>query len=588
MNRNEIKLEYRWNLEAMFESQEDFNNLLQQTQNIVTDLQAQETTFTENELSFYVFFSNYETYLRNFSKLYVYAKMSSDVEGSLALNQQNSASVLNLESLANIKLSFLQTSIISHKEVIPSYLESTRCKPFFFVIEEILRTIPHRLTPKEEQELAQLSDIFNTSAETYASWRMEFKDVDINGEPQFLNLATYRQFLENKDINVRKQAYENFFQGYQKVANPMANLLLGNTKAQVYLSKKRNFESALAASMFDDNAPVELFEKVVEMANVKYRSYFHEYNAFKKEVLNLETLHYYDLNIPLIEGFERKYSIDESFTILKAALAPLSQEYVDLLEKARDERWIDFETHTNKRPGAYSWGSYDSYPYILMNYTSSYDSLSTLAHELGHSMHSYFSRANNRPILANYKIFVAEVASTVNEILLNKYLIANTSDAKEKAFLLYHLLEQLLGTIYRQPMYAQFEKDIHTWIEEEKAVSSIDITSHYANLSKEYFGDAVELDDLVGFGAYYIPHFYYNFYVYKYTLGMSCALSFASKILKGDNQAYLEFLKKGGSMYPIEQLQTAGVDPLQDATYDDAFTFFKETLEEFKEVMKSL
>lgn len=588
MNRNEIKLEYRWNLEAMFTSQDEFNNLLQQTQNIVNDLQAQESTFTQNELSFYVFFTNYETYLRNFSKLYVYAKMSSDVEGALAINQQNSASVLNLESLANIKLSFLQTSVISNKDLILSYLESTRCKPFFFVIEEILRTIPHRLTPKEEQELAQLSDILNTSAETYASWRMEFKDVDVDGEAQFLNLATYRQFLENKDVNVRKQAYENFFSGYQKVANPMANLLLGNTKAQVYLAKKRNFDSALAASMFDDNAPVALFEKVVEMANVKYRSYFHEYNALKKEVLNLETLHYYDLNLPLVEGFEKKYSIEESFSILKEALAPLSQEYVDLLEKARTERWIDFETHTDKRPGAYSWGSYDSYPYILMNYTSSYDSVSTLAHELGHSMHSYYSRANNRPILSNYKIFVAEVASTVNEILLNKYLIANASTPKEKAFLLYHLLEQLLGTIYRQPMYAQFEKDLHTWIEEEKAVSSTDITTHYAKLSKEYFGDSVELDDLVGYGAYYIPHFYYNFYVYKYTLGMSCALSFASKILKGENQAYLDFLKKGGSMYPIEQLQTAGVDPLQDATYDDAFTFFKETLEEFKEVMKTL
>lgn len=588
MNRNEIELQYLWDLEAMFKDQSAFDDTFNNATALLEELRAQATTFTQDEEHYYHFMVKYEDFYRKLHQLYVYAKMSSDVAPEVAQNQQNLATALKLEQNAGIALSFFSNAIIANQSKIIHYLQSERCQPFSFVMDEILRTIPHRLSDEEENELATLSEILGNPAETYASWRMEFDDVEVDGKKEFLNLATFRQFLEHKDPRVRQQAYEHFFGEYKKAANPMANLLMGNTKSQVYVAKKRKFNSALEASLFEDNASVALFNKVLFMANEKYRHYFHEYNALKKELLQLETLHYYDLNVPLVEGVETKYSIDDAFTILNNALLPLSMDYIELLKKARSQRWIDFMTHTNKRPGAYSWGSYDSYPYILMNYTGSYDSLSTLAHELGHSMHSYYSREHNRPILANYKIFVAEVASTVNEILLNKYLIQTTTNPQEKAFLLYHMLEQLLGTLYRQPMFAQFERDLHTWIEEGKAISSSDITSHYQNLSAAYFGDSVTLDELVGYGAYYVPHFYYNFYVYKYTLGMSCALSFATKLLHGDNQAYLHFLTKGGSSYPIDQLQSAGVDPLADETYDAAFTFFKETLEEFKATMKSL
>ncbi|MGL5540439.1 MAG: oligoendopeptidase F, partial [Erysipelotrichaceae bacterium] len=536
---------------------------------------------------FSTFMNEYERFQRQLSHCYTFAKMSTDVEPTSDANQQNMAIVLTLEQQSVLALSFLQNRVIAHKEAIEVYLQDENCAPFAYVVSEILRTIPHRLDDEGEKWMASLHDLLGNPAETYANWRVDFDDVIVDGQPQFLNMATYRQFLEHDDQSVRKQAYQTFFRTYQSLANPMASLLTGNAKAQVFNAKQRNFDSALQASLFEDNATVALFDQVLKMANEKYIGLFHRYNALKKELLQLDTLHYYDLNVPLVSGFDQKYTIEESFDILNKALAPLSPTYLALLEKAKKERWIDFMTHPGKRPGAYSWGSYDSAPYILMNYTGSYDSVSTLAHELGHSMHSYFSKTNNRPILANYKIFVAEVASTVNEVLLNQHLLQTSVDPKTKAYLLYSMLEQLVGTLFRQPMYAKFEATLHAWLEEGRPVSSSDLTTLYAQLSQDYFGPSVQLDDLVGYGCYYIPHFYYNFYVYKYTLGMSCALSFAKKLLAGENSAYLSFLTKGGSCDPIEQLQQAGVDPLADGTYDDAFGFFEQTLNEFEALMKA-
>ncbi len=253
-----------------------------------------------------------------------------------------------------------------------------------------------------------------------------------------------------------------------------------------------------------------------------------------------------------------------------------------MLDQAFTQRWIDFYPSKDKRTGAYSWGTYDSNPYILTNFTGSYDSLSTLAHELGHSMHSYYSNHHNRPMLAGYQIFVAEVASTVNEILLNTYLLKTNNDPSYRRYILSNLMEEFVGTCYRQPMFAQFEKDLHAWIEERKPISSKTITDRCLELNKAYFGDAVIVNDLQKYGFYYVPHFYYNFYVYKYTLGMSVAISFVKDILNRHPEAYRQFLTKGESESPVDELKNAGVDPLKDEVYDNAFTFFKEIMDEFE------
>ncbi len=582
MKRSEIATKYKWDLTTMFENQSAFDEMVTQATSLIETLGSEVTTFHHNFEACHNFFLNYELLQRNLAKLYVYSAMSNDVEAELTQNQDNLVISTNLSTQATTKLANFNNQIIKHADLIKDYLQSDELKEFSFFIQTILDTKPHCLSDEQEAEVAELRDILNNAQNTFAAWRLEFEPVIIDGEPQFLNLATLKSFLENSDQSVRKQAYEKFFGQYQKLANPLASLLLGNVNAQNYLAKKRNFSSARSASLFEDHIEDSLFELVLKTANETYINYFHDYNKFKKAYLSLDTLNYYDLNVPLLANSNKTYEIEECFTILKAALSPLGEEYVSLLERAQNENWIDFKTHLGKRVGAYSWGTYDSNPHILMNFTNSYDSLSTLAHELGHSMHSYYSRSNNRPINAEYKIFVAEVASTVNELLLNDYLIKQANDKVEKASLQYHLLEQLVGTLYRQPMFAKFEDEIHTIKANNQPLSANGCAKLYTDLSKAYYGDSVELDDLIGYGCFYIPHFYYNFYVYKYTVGMACAISFAKEILNGNTESYLEFLKSGGKDYPANILSKAGVNPNAESTYHTAFNYFNEILVDFK------
>ncbi|MGX8835634.1 oligoendopeptidase F [Amedibacillus sp. YH-ame6] len=585
MNRNEIETELTWDLTSLFKDQNAFDEQYEEAQQLLTKLKSYKTHIADSKETFIAFMEDDETFSRYLDNLYSYAKMMTDVEPSSEQGQENLSKAAMLYQKTIVATNFVSLEIIAHKEEIEAFLKDEDCKDFIYPMQEIFRTIPHRLDDEKEAMLAQVSELQRIPGETYDSLRLEYPSVVVNGKEEFLNDGTYFQFLTNKDASIRKQAFENYFGEYKRYQNTFMNLLTGNAKAQAFEARIRHYGSALEASLFGDGADTTLFYKVLDMANVKHKKPLHEYFAFRKQVLNLEEQHPYDIYLPLVKNVEKSYSIDESFEILTKALAPLGEEYISLLHKAREERWIDFLPCTGKIGGAYSGGSHDSKPFILANFNEDYESLSTLAHELGHSMHSYFSRRANRPLLSGYKIFVAEVASTVNEILLNKYLLATSDDKDYKATLLNNLLTQLVGTLYRQPMYAKFECKLHEMIEHEEAVSSQTLTQIYYDLNVDYFGDSVEVDELQRYGCYYIPHFYYNFYVYKYTLGMSVALSFVKKILAGDTKDYLKFLSKGGSEAPIDELIHAGVDPREDGVYDDAFTFFKETLDELKTIL---
>ena len=511
--------------------------------------------------------------------------MSTDVEPKDMQNQQNLAAAANLLQKAQNDLTFVSLELIHHADQIREYLKDEQCRDFRYPMEELFRTIPHRLSDEMEQFLSEVNEIASVPDETFQSIRLTFDDVDVNGKKEFLNGATYHEFLRNKDVNVRRQAFEHYFKEYGNMENAFANLLIGNAKGQVLNAKTRHFDSALQASLFQDGVDETLYNKILVMANEKYIAYLHEYFALKKQVLGIEDFHEYDISLDMEPSCDMHYTIEECRDILKKALHVLGDDYVSVIDQAFEQRWIDFYPSKDKRTGAYSWGTYDSNPYILTNFTGSYDSLSTLAHELGHSMHSYYSKKNNRPLLADYKIFVAEVASTVNEILLNRYLLQTSEDPAYRRYILSSLMEQFVGTCYRQPMFAQFEKDLHEWIENRMPISSKTITDRCLQLNKEYFGDAVIVDELQKYGFYYVPHFYYNFYVYKYTLGMSVAISFVKEILSGNVAPYRAFLTKGGSESPVDELKHAGVDPTSDKVYDDSFTFFKEIMEEFKELL---
>ena len=587
MNRNEIEESLKWDLNStLFKDKAAFDLELEKAKKEMEYIISRKGLLASTKEDFIQYMEADERLSRYIDNLYCFASCLCDVEPEDEENQYYFATINAFYSELNVALSFVSLELIRSKETIQKYLEDDSCKDFRYPMEELFRTIPHRLDDETENLLAKFDDIEQASSRIYASLRLEFPEVEIEGKKEFLNAATLRMFLQNKDEAIRKQAFENYYTEYKKYSNAFANMLIGHAKTQVLNAKLRHYNSALEASLFQDGATKELFEKVLYMGEEKYISYFHEYNALKKKLLNKETLHFYDLNVPLVGNVEKKYSIDESFEILKKALLPLGEDYVAMLDVARKDRWIDFMTHTGKRTGAYSSGTYDSNPFILTNFTGNYDSLSTLAHEFGHSMHSYYSHKANRPMLASYRIFVAEVASTVNEVLLNEYLISTVEDKEYKAFLRYNFLEQLVGTLYRQPMFADFEAKLHDMLEKNETVSNATLTKYYMDLSKRYFGDSVEIDDLVQYQCYVVPHMYYNFYVYKYTLGMSIALAFASRILKGDVADYRTFLTKGGSEAPIDELIHANVDPLSDCVYDEAFTYFKTCLDDFKQLMK--
>lgn len=585
MNRNDADKKYTWDFSSLFVDQDAFDEQLKKSSALLEDLCARKGKICVSMESYITFMNDQELFERGLENLYVYAKMSTDVEPKDMQNQQNLAAAANLLQKAQNDLTFVSLELIHHADQIREYLKDEQCRDFRYPMEELFRTIPHRLSDEMEQFLSEVNEIASVPDETFQSIRLTFDDVDVNGKKEFLNGATYHEFLRNKDVNVRRQAFEHYFKEYGNMENAFANLLIGNAKGQVLNAKTRHFDSALQASLFQDGVDETLYNKILVMANEKYIAYLHEYFALKKQVLGIEDFHEYDISLDMEPSCYMHYTIEECRDILKKALHVLGDDYVSVIDQAFEQRWIDFYPSKDKRTGAYSWGTYDSNPYILTNFTGSYDSLSTLAHELGHSMHSYYSKKNNRPLLADYKIFVAEVASTVNEILLNRYLLQTSEDPAYRRYILSSLMEQFVGTCYRQPMFAQFEKDLHEWIENRKPISSKTITDRCLQLNKEYFGDAVIVDELQKYGFYYVPHFYYNFYVYKYTLGMSVAISFVKEILSGNVAPYRAFLTKGGSESPVDELKHAGVDPTSDKVYDDSFTFFKEIMEEFKELL---
>lgn len=586
MKRNEIETELTWDLSGLFKDQKAFDEQFEKAKAMLHKLCQFKGHIADSKYSFIAFMNTQEEFMRYMDNIEVYASMRVDVDPENEIVQDNLSKANSLNDLQTSSLTFIDNEIIASKKMIETYLKDDDCKDFRYAISEIFRTIPHRLDEKTEALLGDVITLAKCPEDTFRSFPLNFEPVMVDGKEEFLNGATYISFLQNKDENVRKQAFEHYFKEYQTYQNVFMNTLSAHAKGQVLLAKARNFPNALSASLFEDGVEEDLFHKVLYMGNEKYHDYVQEYFSLRKELLHLDVQHIYDIQLELVNEVDIKYSIDECFDIMDQALKVLGDDYVQLLHQAKDERWIDFMPCKGKRNGAYSWGTYDSKPYIMTNFNGDYESLSTLAHELGHSMHSYFSWQNNRAMNSGYRIFVAEVASTVNEILLNDYLLKTSDDKQYKAYILSNLLTQLIGTLYRQPMYAKFEYDLHTWIENKEVISSQKITQHFLDLNKQYFGEGVEIDDLQRYGCYYIPHFYYNFYVYKYTLGMSVALSFVKRIQQGDVESYRNFLTKGGSESPLDELIHAGVDPRDDQVYDDAFTFFKETLDEFKELMK--
>ncbi len=588
MERKDIDIKDTWDLSTIYNDYKSFYHDLEKAKTLIDELVSYQGKICNTIDSFYNFLTTKDQVERLVNKLYCYAHLNCDVEPNNQEYQTMMAATIGVLEASSVKISFIDNEIIEAKEKVLEYIKDPKLQKYTYKINSLMLFKNHILPKEQEELLAKAESIADTSSQVFNALRLEYDDVLENGEMKTLNNATLNQFLKSKDDNVRKQAYTNFFK--EKFENVFAQTLSGVMKKDVFYGNVRKFDNALEASVFDDDVPSELFFKVLDSANVKYRHLFHRYNHLKKELLNKEIIYNYDLNIPLVSSIKKEYTIDKCFEIINECLKPFGQDYLKIINKAREERWIDYYPTPGKRIGAYSSGSYDTNPFILMNFIGDYNSLSTLIHELGHSVHSYLSNQNQESVNASYRIFVAEVASTVNETLLINYMINNAKNDQEKAYFIYEQLENCVGLIFRQPMFADFEHKLHTMAENNEPLSSQVITDLYAKLNQEYYGDDVVMDELVGWSCYYVPHFYYNYYVYKYTLGMTVALAIVNRILKGDqNQIdnYLNFLKSGGSMAPVDLLKKAGVDPLDDQIYADAFNYFENLLNQFETIKKT-
>ena len=412
--------------------------------------------------------------------------------------------------------------------------------------------------------------------------------TDEKGDTVRLTQGRYISFLESKDRKVRKEAFETIYASYKSFQNTLAATYDANARQAAFFAKTRSYDSALAAALDVSNIPVHVYDNLIEAVH-KNMNLMYRYVDLRKKLLDLDDLHMYDLHVSMVSGVDMKIDYEQAKKIVLEGLAPLGEEYRGLLQQGFESRWIDVYENEGKRTGAYSWGAYGTHPYVLLNHQNNLNSVFTLAHEMGHALHSYYSDENQPYIYAGYKIFVAEVASTCNEALLIHHLIEKTEDKQEKAYLINYFLDQFKSTLYRQTMFAEFEKATHKVVGEGGTLNAETLCKVYYNLNKTYFGDGMVIDDDIAYEWARIPHFYTPFYVYQYATGFSAAIAISSKILNGEKDAvenYKKFLSGGSSMDPIDLLKLCGVDMTQPEPVDEALKVFGSYLDKLEQLYR--
>ncbi len=592
--REDIDSKFKWKLEDIYSDvslwEQDFKKVKELAEQI-KGLQGKLGESAENLLEC---FKKSDELMSLNEKVYVYARMKRDENNGDSTYQALTERASSLATEVYAAISYIVPEMLSiPEEKLLGYVNSNKeLSVYAFMIKENLRQKEHVLSEKEEQLLAMASEISDTAGDVFTM----FNNADIKfpyikneeGEEVEVTKGRYIAFLESKDRRVRKDAFEAVYSSYKKMKNTLAAALTGNVKKNRFYSQVRKYPSALEASLDNDNISVDVYTNLIETVN-KNIPLLDRYLKLRKKVLKLDELHMYDLYVPMVEEFDKEIPYDEAKALVAEALKPLGEEYVSYLQKGMNSSWIDVYENEGKTSGAYAWGSYKTHPYVLLNYQEKINDVFTLAHEMGHALHSYYTNMTQPYVYSEYKIFVAEVASTVNESLLMRYLLPRASSKQEKAYLLNHYLEEFRGTVFRQVMFAEFEKMIHEKVEQGEALNAQELSDMYYGLNKKYFGEAVTVDEDIAMEWSRIPHFYSSFYVYKYATGFSAATAIAEKILTEGKPAvdkYLEFLKSGGSNYPLELLKIAGVDLSTPQPVQDALNVFEKTLNELEELLK--
>lgn len=593
--RSEISDEYKWDLTAIYKTDADWYKDLEKAKKEVKKINNYHNFLDSatNLLKFLEFTNQLERLL---NKLYYYAHLNYDTDTTNTKYQEMTTLITDvMTEYSELSAFIIPTFISKDYSLIEKYIKELKeLKDYEYNLKNIYRYKDHTLDEKTEKIISTLSNTISNAAniyEVFSDSDLTFGTIkDENGKDVELTHSNYVTYLQSTNRNVRKDAFNLMYDKYAEFKNTIAATYIGDIDTNIALAKIRNYKSARESSLFDDNVDTKIYDNLITTVSNNLEPLYAYYNL-KKQILNLDEMHLYDVYADIVEVKDlNSFNFDEAKNMVIEALNVLGEDYINNLKKAFDQRWIDIYNNKGKRSGAYSSGFYDTYPYVLLNFEGKLDDVSTLAHELGHSMHTYYSCKNNSFQNSNYKIFVAEVASTVNELLLAKYLIKKLEDKDSKLYILNQLLDLFKGTIYRQTMFAEFERNIYQKREEKQALTNEILCDEYYKLNKKYFGNDIVIDDKIKYEWERIPHFYYDFYVYKYATGLSSACYIVNGILNNKENAlenYLEFLKTGGSMDPVDELKIAGVDIEKPEVIESTIKMFKDILEETKELLGS-
>ncbi|MED3954808.1 oligoendopeptidase F [Priestia aryabhattai] len=592
-SRSEIKVEDTWKLEDIFASDDAWEKEFEEVKALIPKMEKFNGKLGESAQTLYDALQEQDELTMRVSKLYTYAHMRYDQDTTNSFYQGLNDRIKTLYTQIASALSYVTPEILSIEESkIKQYMaEHKELKLYAHALDEITRERPHILSESEEALLAQASEVLGSSSNTFGMLNnadLEFPSIkDENGEEVEITHGRYIRFLESSDRRVREEAFKAVYETYGKFKNTFASTLSGTVKKDNFSARVRHYNSARHSALSTNNIPEEVYDNLVKTVNDNLHL-LHRYIDLRKKVLGIEELHMYDLYTPLVKDVKMEVTYEEAKDYILKGLKPLGEGYLNVLKEGFENRWVDVHENKGKRSGAYSSGTYGTNPYILMNWQDNVNNLFTLAHEFGHSVHSYYTRKTQPYPYGDYSIFVAEVASTCNEALLNDYLLKTIDDEKQRLYLLNHYLEGFRGTVFRQTMFAEFEHDVHVRAQNGEPLTPELLTKLYYDLNKKYFGDNLVIDEEIGLEWARIPHFYYNYYVYQYATGFSAAAALSKQILEEGDAAverYVGFLKSGSSDYPIEVLKKAGVDMTTSQPIEEALAVFEEKLTEMERLL---
>jgi len=592
--RNEIPDQYKWDVQSMYDGDEAWELDFERAEDLIIIVGALKGYVAIDPDNLLLTLETELKLDRVLTNLYTYAKMKQDENTTDGHYQAMTSRAETLSVHAASASSYIIPEILEEDpETIWSMVDSLEELHLYRQhLDDIMRNKPHVLSSSEESLLAQAGELAAAPSNIFGmlnSADLKFPTIkDSEGNDFTLTHGNFVPTLESRDRRLRKDAFEAYYSVYDDHKNALAMMVQSEVKKNIFYSNARNHESARHASLHKNNVDVAVYDSLVEAVHDNLPS-MHKYMELRKKTLGLDELHMYDVYTPIVKNVDMKIPYEEATQTVLKAFKPLGDKYNTVVEEAFNGGWVDVYENLGKRSGAYSWGTYDSKPFILLNYHDNLDNMFTLAHEMGHSMHSYMTRENQPYLYGNYSIFLAEVASTTNEALLTNHLLETLDDGPERLYLLNHYLESFRGTVFRQTMFAEFERDIHALVEEGHALTHETLSAHYRALNEKYYGPAMVIDPQIDLEWARIPHFYYNFYVFQYATGFSAAVALSQQILEEGQPAvdrYLNFLGAGRSEYPLDIMDKAGANMRSGEPVKEALKLFAKLVDEMEVLLE--